>query len=578
MQIHYCLLITSRGGEVVRVPVGDSPITIGRLPECTICIDEPSISRRHCMISPIPGGLLLVDQGSSNGTFVNGKKTQNARLGHSDQLRVGSSIIRVQAQSTRDPRAKREQKRAETISTGSLPSLEPERQLSLFGELAKRLGRAEDARASIGAVLDAVTQVFPAEHVMVAMGEPVWQEEGQVVFPSGGCLGSVSGVGRDEALIAKVVTTCTPEARLRRGPPVGAASPEPRDRERGVVLCAPISRSQRALGVLYAELQGGIDWKSLDELLAFFSTIADVAALSLLQDHQPAPRASADDRSCLPLDPDTSQAVEEARIELAEKLAQLEHLQKTRATSARGLVHDIKNLIGALHSNHCFIRQWLPPGSDGEEAMDDADETARRIISMAEDLLTVSQLEEGHRPISPRETQVLTMLEHALRRHAAQAVERSVNLALGPVAEELLALVDPEVFDRVLDNLIGNALRHAGHDGHVHLSGRLARDHVEITIADSGPGVPPSEREKIFTEWYRSGGTSGRHHGIGLYFCRIAVESHGGEIRVKGTPGDNRFVLSIPAVNESEEYIGSTMVELADSTNALKEISKSRSR
>ena len=106
--------------------------------------------------------------------------------------------------------------------------------------------------------------------------------------------------------------------------------------------------------------------------------------------------------------------------------------------------------------------------------------------------------------------------------------------------------VDPYLFGRVLDNLVGNALRYAGAGGRVSLSSTSVDREVRVVVADTGPGIPADEQKRVFDQWYQVQGASRRHHGQGLYFCRLAVEAHGGTIHVEGLPGNNRFVVALP--------------------------------
>jgi hypothetical protein len=84
-----------------RVPVGDRPVAIGRLPECDITLTDPNVSRRHAEVRPSEdgaGGHLVVDLGSTNGTKVNGIGVRSHRLQHGDEITVGATRLRYEAQ------------------------------------------------------------------------------------------------------------------------------------------------------------------------------------------------------------------------------------------------------------------------------------------------------------------------------------------------------------------------------------------------------------------------------------------------------------------------------------------------
>ncbi|MGH9023138.1 MAG: FhaA domain-containing protein [Acidimicrobiia bacterium] len=80
-----------------RIPVGERPVVIGRLPECEIPVTDPQVSRRHAEVRRDLDGFRVVDLGSTNGTFVNGARVRDSRLSDGDELRVGSTAMRFEA-------------------------------------------------------------------------------------------------------------------------------------------------------------------------------------------------------------------------------------------------------------------------------------------------------------------------------------------------------------------------------------------------------------------------------------------------------------------------------------------------
>ena len=111
----------------------------------------------------------------------------------------------------------------------------------------------------------------------------------------------------------------------------------------------------------------------------------------------------------------------------------------------------------------------------------------------------------------------------------------------------LVGIFDPALIERVLHNLIGNALRHGGTDGVIRLSARpwdpLSSSGVELTVFNTGPQVPEALRDRLFGK-YAEDGTLKR--GFGLYFCRLACEVHGGTISYLPTEGGPTFQVRLP--------------------------------
>jgi signal transduction histidine kinase len=132
---------------------------------------------------------------------------------------------------------------------------------------------------------------------------------------------------------------------------------------------------------------------------------------------------------------------------------------------------------------------------------------------------------------------------------AAESVGQEIHVAVGPALPPLHA--DPELLRRVLQNLVDNALRHSPHGNTVGIEADASDGVVVFRVRDRGPGVPAALRDRIFDKYVRiarsqgEGGAPGK--GLGLAFCRMAVEAHGGRIWVEDNqPHGSVFVVRIP--------------------------------
>jgi signal transduction histidine kinase len=119
---------------------------------------------------------------------------------------------------------------------------------------------------------------------------------------------------------------------------------------------------------------------------------------------------------------------------------------------------------------------------------------------------------------------------------------------------------DAEVIGRVVENLVNNAIKYTRPDGQIEIS-LLADDlQVAISVSDDGVGIPPDQRERIFEKFGQiDGGGKHRHSsGIGLTFCRLAIEGHGGTIHVSEPElGGSTFVFNLPLAKESPSVLQS---------------------
>jgi signal transduction histidine kinase len=124
------------------------------------------------------------------------------------------------------------------------------------------------------------------------------------------------------------------------------------------------------------------------------------------------------------------------------------------------------------------------------------------------------------------------------------AVTANVPETLSP------ARANPEKIQRVLFNLIQNAIRHTPADGSVVVRAEPVDAGIEVEIADSGDGIAPEEREHVFNAFYRGGSQAARASngaGLGLAVARAIVEAHGGRIWLADSPGGTRVRFSLPA-------------------------------
>jgi signal transduction histidine kinase len=120
------------------------------------------------------------------------------------------------------------------------------------------------------------------------------------------------------------------------------------------------------------------------------------------------------------------------------------------------------------------------------------------------------------------------------------------------------ALVDPERIDQVVTNLISNAVRHTRSGGEIRVTARrlpgAGREHIEVAVADEGPGIDPADRERVFEPFVRLDGAERKDGlGLGLSICRRIVTAHGGTIAVDTGPGGGcRFAFTLAAAEAAE--------------------------
>lgn len=242
--------------------------------------------------------------------------------------------------------------------------------------------------------------------------------------------------------------------------------------------------------------------------------------------------------------------IEENRATLALRNSQLEELEALKETLTQTLVHDLKNPLAAVLGNLELMERRVEEPVLNLVRRSKA--AAWRMHQMILNLLDVAALEEGKIVLHPE-----TIDAGQLARKACQEMEGAAaprGLALAVDAEEGCAVRgDAAVLRRVLDNLLTNALEHSPQGGRVTVRVAPCDEGVEIAVIDQGAGVPEAFRERIFEKFQRVENRSsvpGANRGLGLTFCRLAVEAHGGAIWVDDAPeGGARFRALLPAAD-----------------------------
>ena len=213
-------------------------------------------------------------------------------------------------------------------------------------------------------------------------------------------------------------------------------------------------------------------------------------------------------------------------------------LQKERLTSF--VVHDLKNPVNAidLHAQMLCRNRELAP--DLRESATSIRTETRHLMRLITNLLDISKSEEGQLVARRCTVAWPPLAKELLEAFGAHAQSKDIRLETALTLETIR--VDRDLFQRVLENLLENALRHAPAASVVRIEDRRLSGEIEIRVADRGAGVPPEQRERIFDRFVQIDDSSqlasrsGR--GLGLTFCKSAVEAHGGRIWVEdGSPG-----------------------------------------
>jgi signal transduction histidine kinase len=175
--------------------------------------------------------------------------------------------------------------------------------------------------------------------------------------------------------------------------------------------------------------------------------------------------------------------------------------------------------------------------------------SSRRLSRLVESLLDLGQLESGQAVLHKAPATISSLIAEAVEEVHPVAEARGHLLQFGVGKAELPTVdMDVDMIRRVLINLLENAIKYTRSGGRIAVSARRQEDELLVSVSDNGPGIPPGEQKTIFEKFARvhqEGHPKGL--GLGLAFCRLAVEAHGGRIWVESTPGEgSTFSFSLP--------------------------------
>ena len=232
------------------------------------------------------------------------------------------------------------------------------------------------------------------------------------------------------------------------------------------------------------------------------------------------------------------------------------------------IVHDLRSPLTAIISSLTLLDDLLSEESLDRETLQEvvsiASVSSESMLRLVESLLDIARLEQNRVALDLSVCRLRDVVDGAytlvlsLALEAAITIETNVPDDLPPVS------IDITQIQRVLVNLLDNALRHTPYGGKVAVEvERMPADNTLcVTVADSGPGIPPEGRAVVFEKFSQLDQTVLRGHkgsGLGLTFCKLVVEAHGGQIWVEDAPlGGAAFRFTLPLAHGRSSHVQST--------------------
>jgi two-component system, sensor histidine kinase and response regulator len=231
---------------------------------------------------------------------------------------------------------------------------------------------------------------------------------------------------------------------------------------------------------------------------------------------------------------------------LEENYRKLQELERLRDNLVHMIVHDMRSPLTIIHGMHEILEKFeggnLSP--DGLKRLNSASQRTEDLITLVNSLLDVSKLESGKMNLKIVEFDIVSLIHNVTNSLAEAFIDHTISSV---VPENSIFLHgDQNLISRVLHNLISNAIKYSSKGTQVQVTLQSQGDGVRVSVEDQGAGIIPEYRDKIFDKFFQIDHTK-NSSGLGLTFCKLAVEAHGGKIGVESEVAQgSKFWFELP--------------------------------
>ena len=226
--------------------------------------------------------------------------------------------------------------------------------------------------------------------------------------------------------------------------------------------------------------------------------------------------------------------------------AELQELDRYKGELIATITHELKTPLTSILGHAELLEDSAAPAASVRAI----GRNAERLQTLAEDLLLLAKVKDPHRPLIPRAVDLPALVHEVRDLFAVLAERREVALLVGSVAPDLRAWGDRDELERMLVNVVGNAIKYTPGGGSVTLGLHAEDGHAVFTCCDTGLGIAEDDHPTLFEEFNRSSNPDAQAQpgtGLGLAIVKRIVDRHGGSIRVVSRLGaGSTFTIAVP--------------------------------
>lgn len=571
------LIITSEvfGDRVVAM---ERPVlTIGRAPDCDVVISDRKVSGHHAVVRRSGDRFELQDLGSTNGTFVNGQRVTRVELQLEDEIALGHTHIVFSDRPTFEGTAKMVIASSDDgcghqtleipltgLETSFVRDVKADGDVDLAQkvELISRMGSEINSLLEVDELLekvaDLVIDLVPCDRAFILI-----LEEGGRLTPK--VIRKREGIRHQRGV---TVSGSILKSALGENKGVLTKNAQEDDRFTGnksiilyaiqSALCVPLRFKERVLGVVYLDrVTPSVPFHEEDLKLLGLVCNQVASSLSNAQAVEALRVANNELRQAkgeiLRWNLDLEQKVHERTQELERKNAEISRLMREKDELLGMVAHDLRTPLTSIVGFSEIVAQHVQSGVPREQIVEAVDTVSRIAYSMSEllsDLLDVARIAAGKIRIERVKQPIDQLVRDCFNTCSflAAAKNRHLSVEIEPDLPEVRH--DPHRIVQVLNNLLSNAIKFSKAGDRVAVTARRDGDVVEVSVTDTGQGIPEEEIGRIFERFEQTStrATNGeRGAGLGLAIARRLIELHGGTIWVESKEGiGSRFTFSLP--------------------------------
>lgn len=225
-------------------------------------------------------------------------------------------------------------------------------------------------------------------------------------------------------------------------------------------------------------------------------------------------------------------------------------LEQLRRDLSSMVYHDVRGPLSNMHTSLEMLKKLMAAQHDHtvQALLDVASRSEQQMQRLIDSLLDVQRLEENSRFISRTNSNLSQLIVHAIDQINLVAEEKSIRIRQALADDIPLLYIDDDMITRVIVNLLDNAIKYSPEGGVITVSTATSDSEVYMRVKDTGPGIPPEAQSAIFDKFSRvKQQHMPRGVGLGLAFCKLAVEAHGGRIWVHSDQKiGSTFTIALP--------------------------------